>query len=180
MEQIASASLLPSLAAQRSRYERVKRTLDLTGGLVAAVTLAPLLLLIAVLIRATSPGPALYCQQRTGRHRRAFRIYKFRTMRPGDSGLNHDASLITPIGRFLRRYHLDELPQVFNIIRGEMSWIGPRPEPVEYADAYALELPGYHDRHAVLPGITGWAQLKQGHTTGIAAAGEKLDRKSVV
>lgn len=156
------------------RYSAAKRLFDFSTALIAAFVLFPLLLAIGLLIRAGSAGPALYCQQRTGRDQEPFCMLKFRTMRPGDSGTNHDPSRITALGRLLRKYRLDELPQIFNIIRGDMSWIGPRPQPVHYAEAYAAQLPGYHARHAVRPGITGWAQINQGHVTGLEGEAVKL------
>lgn len=147
-------------------YGGQKRAFDLATALFVGVALLPAFLLVAVLIRATSPGPALYRQIRVGRAGRPFRIVKFRTMT--------DAGSITPLGRILRRHRLDELPQVFNIIRGEMSWIGPRPEAEALAALYANHLPGYHERHSVRPGLTGWAQINQGHVTGVEAAAIKL------
>lgn len=156
------------------RYLQAKRAFDLLAAVVGLVLLAPFLVVTGLLIRLESPGPALFCQMRTGRDGSAFCMLKFRTMRDGDSGLSHDDARVTRLGRFLRKYRVDELPQLLNIIRGDMSWIGPRPQPVNYAETYAAKLDGYHDRHAVRPGITGWAQVNQGHVTGLAGEAVKL------
>ena len=156
------------------RYPSIKRGFDLSAALVAAVVLSPLLLAIGLIIRAGSAGPAIYCQTRIGRGRAPFCMLKFRSMCSGDSGTGHDDNRITSFGRFLRKYRLDELPQVFNIILGDMSWIGPRPQPVHYVETYAAQLEGYHARHAVRPGITGWAQVNQGHVTGLDGEAIKL------
>ena len=156
-------------------YAPVKRAFDLITALAMALALLPVFVVVAVLIRATSDGPAIFCQARVGRHGRPFRMFKFRTMRTGpDSAAVHNEDRVTPVGRALRRYRIDELPQVLNIIRGEMSWIGPRPEAETLSAIYAANLPGYHDRHAILPGVTGWAQVNQGHVIGIDQAATKL------
>ena len=155
-------------------YLQAKWAFDLVAALVALAILAPLFLVIAALIRLESPGPALFRQMRTGRGGRAFCILKFRTMRGGDGGLAHDDRQVTRLGRMLRMYRLDELPQLLNIVRGDMSWIGPRPQPVHYAEAYAARIEGYGDRLAVRPGITGWAQVNQGHVNGVEDEAVKL------
>ncbi|TAJ59730.1 sugar transferase [Brevundimonas sp.] len=152
-------------------YAESKRAFDLLTALALALLIAPLLLMVAAMIRATSPGPALYRQTRIGRHGQPFLIYKFRTMREGEEPA---VRRITPAGHILRRYRVDELPQILNIIQGQMSWVGPRPEMETLAALYAENLPGYHERHAVPPGITGWAQINQGHVTGIDNAAIKL------
>ena len=144
-------------------YVSVKRALDVAIALVALVALSPLLLIIAVAIRTTSPGPVFFRQKRVGIHRTHFMIYKFRTMRadaPKDAPthlLKNAASFITPVGRFLRASSLDELPQLINILRGEMSFVGPRPALWNQYDLIAArEAVGAND---VLPGLTGWAQI---------------------
>lgn len=169
-------SLLPNLA-----YRGVKRTADLLACLVALPILLVPMLLVAVLIRLDSPGPALFRQRRMGYQGHPFHVIKFRTMEHrGGTGDMHaaitqdDDMRITRIGRFLRRSRLDELPQIVNILRGEMSWVGPRPEALPLSEWYERELPFYAYRHIVRPGITGWAQVNQGHVAGLGDVHVKL------
>jgi len=140
----------------------VKRGLDLVAASVGLVLIAPLLVAIALAIKATSPGPIFYKGERVGRYGRRFRILKFRSMvvdaeRVGGSTTGKDDPRITPIGKVLRKYKLDELPQVLNVLKGDMSLVGPRPEVPEYADAYTEE-----ERRilSVRPGITDLACLE--------------------
>lgn len=173
-------SLVPNFA-----YDKVKRL----GDLAACVALLPVLIVvlpvIAIAVRIDSGGPVIFRQVRMGYRRRPFTMLKFRTMTDrlpcedpeearNDAVTLHDDSRITRVGRFLRRTRLDELPQVFNIARGEMSFIGPRPEAMPLSDWYERELPFYSYRHIVRPGLTGWAQVNQGHVSELADANEKL------
>jgi exopolysaccharide biosynthesis polyprenyl glycosylphosphotransferase len=149
----------------------VKHALDRSFALVALVVLAPLMGAIALAVRLTSPGPVLFRQRRVGRDGHAFDVLKFRTMR-GDSrrgsfdlraglapgGIEGDDRR-TPIGRLLRDTSLDELPQLFNVLRGDMSLVGPRPERPEFVERFSQEVARYEDRHRVKSGITGWAQV---------------------
>jgi lipopolysaccharide/colanic/teichoic acid biosynthesis glycosyltransferase len=144
--------------AQRP-YWRVKRTLDIVAAIAAIVILAPVLVLVALLVVMEIGAPAMFWQQRPGIGGRPFRLYKIRTMaRPyaADGRRIADADRLSVVGRFLRRSHLDELPQLFNVLIGEMSFVGPR--PLLLAD----QLPGLDARLAVRPGLTGWAQIKGG------------------
>jgi lipopolysaccharide/colanic/teichoic acid biosynthesis glycosyltransferase len=154
-------------------YRRVKRAVDFVVALVALIALGPLLLIVGALVRLDSKGPALFRQQRLTRGGKTFLIYKFRTMRAGAArpGSRQDAMTsagdprITRLGGFLRKSRIDELPQILNILKGEMSWIGPRPEAAPLAEWYQQRLPFYEYRHMVWPGISGWAQVNQGHVT---------------
>ncbi|MGZ8336802.1 MAG: sugar transferase [Allosphingosinicella sp.] len=170
-------SLIPGIV-----YGRVKRLGDVVATLLALPVLIPVLLVIAILVRLDSSGPSLFRQQRMGFRGQVFTMYKFRTMRvqetPADpklAAMTRDGDArVTRIGRFLRRYRLDELPQAINILKGEMSWIGPRPEAVPLSKWYESELPFYRYRHIVRPGITGWAQVKQGHVADVDEVLSKL------
>ena len=144
-------------------YTHVKRILDFLLSLLALVVLSPLLLVLAVIIRATSPGPVFFRQKRVGQYKSHFMIYKYRTMRtdaPKDQPthlLTDPNAYITPVGRFLRRSSLDELPQLFNILRGEMSLVGPRPALWNQFDLIAER--DKYGANDVRPGLTGWAQI---------------------
>ena len=143
---------------------RLKRFFDISFALTLLICTLPLLLLTAVVVRLDSPGPVLYRQKRVGLHGREFTIYKIRSMRTdAEAGgavwaCKHDPR-VTRIGRFLRKTRIDELPQLFNVLKGEMSVVGPRPERPEFVRELIAKLPYYDVRHTVKPGITGWAQV---------------------
>ena len=143
-----------------SMYRRCgKRTFDLGCGLLLLFLLAPFLALLAFLVRLKLGAPVLFCQQRPGLRGEPFTLYKFRTMtdaRDAQGNLLPDAERLSAFGRFLRRWSLDELPELFNVLRGEMSLVGPRPLLVQYLKRYT---PEQARRHEVRPGITGWAQV---------------------
>jgi lipopolysaccharide/colanic/teichoic acid biosynthesis glycosyltransferase len=168
--------------APDSIYAPLKFYIDVFTALAALIVLSPLLLLVAIAIRLDSKGPALFRQQRMGFRGRPFMIYKFRSMREPGSAIIHpqadmtltDDQRITAVGRFIRKTRVDELPQILNILLGQMSWIGPRPETIRLAAMYEAELPFYAYRHIVRPGITGWAQVKQGHVTSVEDVRHKL------
>lgn len=144
-----------------SRFEAMQRAFDLVASTIGIVVFSPLLLALAVIVYFDSGAPILFRQERVGRLGRPFIILKFRTMRAGADGewARPGDKRITRIGAFLRRSSLDELPQLFNVLRGDMSIVGPRPEMTSFAQRFELEIPHYHERHFVRPGITGWAQV---------------------
>ncbi|HTX02809.1 MAG TPA: exopolysaccharide biosynthesis polyprenyl glycosylphosphotransferase [Candidatus Acidoferrales bacterium] len=138
-----------------------KSIFDRGCALAALLLLSPLLVATAIAIRVESPGGAFFKQDRVGRGGRVFRMWKFRSMRPDartDWATAND-DRITRVGAVIRRFSIDELPQLFNVVRGEMSLVGPRPEMVEYAERFSRVMPRYNERHLVRPGITGWTQI---------------------
>lgn len=173
-------SLMPVAA-----YLRVKQVVDTIVAILLLPVLLPVFAVLFVIVKSDSRGPFIFRQRRVGHRGRLFTMYKIRTMRvPGDAeevarqrnfAITTDGDpRVTRIGRFLRRMRIDELPQVINIIRGEMSWIGPRPEAEALSSWYDGEIPFYAYRHVVRPGITGWAQVNQGHVAEVHEVHEKL------
>lgn len=173
-------SLIPDAS-----YTVLKRLIDLGGALTSMPVLLPLFLLLAVAIKFDSRGSAFFIQERVGFRGQKFRMIKFRTMRERGPITEQEAALqdamtkadddrITRIGGFLRKTRMDELPQIFNVLLGDMSFIGPRPEARALSQWYEDELPFYSYRHIVRPGITGWAQVNQGHVTDVSDVLSKL------
>lgn len=157
----------------------VKRPVDIALALLGFLLGAPLMLFCAVLVRITSPGPIIYKQVRVGRYGRPFSIFKFRTMRSdaekgGAQWAKKADSRITPIGKFLRKTRFDELPQLWNILIGDMSLVGPRPERPEFVEQLRRHVPHYDLRHLVQPGLTGWAQVRFRYGASIADSQRKL------
>lgn len=165
--------------AARLALGPAKRIVDIMAALALLVFFAPLLLLVAALIRFESPGPVLYRQQRVGLDGREFAILKFRSMvadaeRDGVRWASKNDQRVTRVGRIIRKLRIDEIPQAVNILRGEMSFVGPRPERPEFVRLLESEVPSYHLRHKVRPGLTGWAQVKYVYGASIEDARVKL------
>jgi exopolysaccharide biosynthesis polyprenyl glycosylphosphotransferase len=164
-----------------SRWTRIaKRTLDLAASAALLVIAAPLMLAVAVAIAVADGRPVLYSQERTGRGGNAYRIWKFRTMRRdaerlGAAWATETDPRVLPVGRFLRRARLDELPQLWNVLRGDMSLVGPRPEREIFLAALKARWPLFTLRELVKPGLTGWAQLKYGYGSTVEEQGKKLE-----
>ena len=159
---------------------RVKRTSDLCLCLPMLLVLSPIILLTALFVRMESKGPAFYTQKRVGLHGKEFTVYKIRSMRNdaeagGAQWAQAKDPRVTRIGRFIRKTRIDELPQLINVIKGDMSLIGPRPERREFVDELAAKIPYYNVRHAVKPGITGWAQVCHPYGASLDDARYKLE-----
>jgi lipopolysaccharide/colanic/teichoic acid biosynthesis glycosyltransferase len=172
-------SVLPSLP-----YLRVKRVVDFAIAVIALPIVACVVGVIALAIKLDDGGAVFFRQQRVGFRGKPFMMVKFRTMRPADqvghcqidSAMTKDGDArITRVGKFLRRHRVDELPQVLNVLKGEMSWIGPRPEAQPLAEFYEAQIPFYGYRHVVRPGLAGWAQVNQGHVVEVDAIRDKLN-----
>jgi len=150
-------------------YLVAKRCLDVLAAIIGLILLSPLFLVVAILIKLDSQGPVFFNQERVGKNGRLFRIHKFRTMvqdaerKTGPVWARKDDPRLTVVGGVLRKAKIDELPQLFNVIKGEMSLVGPRPERPCFVQRFAEIMPGYNRRHDVIPGITGLAQLRNGY-----------------
>lgn len=171
----------PGMRALRTpRLKASKRLMDITLALVGFV-LGPLCWpFIALAVKLDSPGPVFYRQDRVGREGRPYRMIKFRSMVAGaESGeavwAEENDSRTTAVGRFLRRFHMDEWPQLWNILKGDMSLVGPRPERPEFVRELERNIPHYRDRFAVRPGLTGWAQVRFKYASTVEDARVKLE-----
>lgn len=158
-----------------------KRMFDLIFSMIGMVLSAPLCLIIAVAVKLDSRGPVLYRQERVGWKGKSFHVLKFRSMRvdaeahTGAQWANKNDSRVTRLGRYLRQFRLDELPQFLNVIRGDMSFVGPRPERPVFVDQLRKEIPYYDERHSVRPGLTGWAQVNYPYGASVADSYRKLE-----
>ncbi len=146
-------------------YALVKRSMDIVGSIIGIIVSSPVMLLMCILIKLTSPGPLIYRQERVGLHNKTFWMYKFRSMEIQPESEEKKAwtvkndPRVTGIGKFMRRTSIDELPQLFNILKGDMSLVGPRPERPFFVEKFREEIPRYMVKHQVRPGLTGWAQV---------------------
>jgi len=162
-------------------YRLIKRVIDIVISILAIIFFAPIFVACAILVRADSPGQIIYRQVRVGRKNNTFTLFKLRTMY-SDSELDGprfaqpDDPRMTSVGRWLRHFKLDEIPQFFNVLMGDMSLVGPRPERPFWAEEYEKEIPYYALRHIVRPGITGWAQVTHGYTSTVEGTRLKLER----
>jgi len=182
IENLRPSWLIFSEGFRKSRMLKAsKRLLDIVVAAIGLTVAAPVLILVAVAVRMTSRGPALYHQKRVGLNGREFTVHKFRSMRQDAEALTGPVwaskagdPRVTPIGRFLRQSRLDELPQLWNVLVGEMSFLGPRPERPEFVSELTEQIPYYGQRHVVRPGLTGWAQVRYSYGASKEDALEKL------
>jgi len=191
----APVALVRGLGPSQPRAEGARRALNVAVAVVGLVIAAPVMAVVALLIRLTSPGPVLFMQTRVGLDRREpegtangrrhldlggrpFRIYKFRTMyvqqKTEQVWARPDDPRITPVGRVLRKYRLDELPQLLNVLRGDMNIVGPRPEQPGIVTDLQQQITSYRLRHKVRPGITGWAQINHHYDRSIEDVRRKV------
>ncbi len=176
LDELEESWFIESIVAGRKIYDTTKKTMDFFMSLFLIILFSPLMFLIALIIKITSKGPIIFKQERTSKGEKPFILYKFRTMI-----INHNGPLwttkndkrLTFIGKIIRYTHLDELPQLLNILKGDISFIGPRPERSELVQMYK-KLPYYEIRHIIKPGLTGWAQLNYKPSASLEEAYEKL------
>jgi sugar transferase (PEP-CTERM system associated) len=182
VEHINPAWLIFSEGFHKSRLRRfIKRSLDLVLSLIMIITFLPVFIVIAILIKFDSPGPIFFSQERVGQNRKTYRIHKFRSMvadaekKSGPVWANDDDDRITAVGRVIRKWRFDEMPQLWNVLQSEMSFVGPRPEREFFVKKLEEVIPYYGERFTVKPGITGWAQVSYGYGSSVDDAIEKLN-----
>jgi sugar transferase (PEP-CTERM system associated) len=182
VEHLDPSWLIFSKGFNKSKTKRfVKRSIDLLLSSLIIITLCPLMLLVALLLKLDSKGPIIYSQQRLGEFGKPYRIHKFRSMiqdaekLTGPKWAEDNDPRITQIGRFIRKWRIDEIPQLFNVVKGEMSFVGPRPERAHFAKELEQQIPYFRERLNVKPGITGWAQICYGYGATVEDAIEKLN-----
>ncbi|MBD3245995.1 MAG: hypothetical protein GF333_03195 [Candidatus Omnitrophica bacterium] len=178
---VMSGSLASALISfARVKYRLGKRCFDVAASAIGLILSAPLLIIIAILVKLESEGPVFFTQKRLGKNGKIFNIWKFRTMRnnaemeTGPVWAQDDDPRVTRLGNFLRKTHIDELPQLWNVVRGDMSLIGPRPERPEFSEQIAFHVPQFRQRIEVKPGITGLAQVRYQYGASIRDASRKL------
>ncbi len=177
---VAPGEIVASARAFENASSRgLKRLFDLAAALSLLLAAAPLLLVTAVAIVIDTPGSVFYRQRRVGMNGRTFEIFKFRSMvcdaeKNGAQWAAANDARVTRVGRVIRKLRIDEIPQVINVLSGDMSFVGPRPERPEFVEILEREIPHYHLRHLVKPGITGWAQVKYVYGASIEDARTKL------
>jgi len=179
IEALTPSGLIGSQAFRKSHLDLAfGQALSLVVAAGALVALSPLFGVLALAIKLDSPGPIFFVQDRVGRRGRRFSMLKFRTMRPADGPTSEwvcdNGHRITRVGRWLRKYRLDELPQLINVVRGELNLVGPRPHPVSNFELFTEKIPFYSLRSVVRPGLTGWAQVRQGYANNLEEETEKM------
>ncbi|MDR4433209.1 sugar transferase [Bacillus tequilensis] len=157
-----------TLSERTARYLAVKRVMDICFVLIGLAVALPMIAVFSILICLETPGPAIYTQERVGKGGKPFRLYKLRSMKidaekSGAVWAQKQDPRVTRIGAFIRRTRIDELPQLFNVLKGDMSMIGPRPERPVFTEKFQNEIPGFAQRLAVKPGLSGWAQVNGGY-----------------
>jgi len=179
IESLTPSNLIFSPDFKKSRFDlAVGRAVSLLIAILGLILFAPFLVLIAMAVKLDSQGHLFFIQERLGRHAKRFKLVKFRTMRvvdcPTSEWANDNSDRITRVGKWLRKFRLDELPQFVNVIRGDMNLVGPRPHPVSNLELFGEEIPYYSLRAAVRPGITGWAQVRLGYANNLEEETEKM------
>ncbi|NDD65701.1 MAG: TIGR03013 family PEP-CTERM/XrtA system glycosyltransferase [Acidobacteria bacterium] len=181
IEMLRPSWLIFSVGGKRTNFwHSLRRLFNIVLALFGLILTLPVMLLAAIAIRLDSRGPVLYLQDRIGQHGRVFRIIKFRSMRIDAEGDGHpqwaqtDDPRVTRVGRFMRKTRIDEIPQFINILRGEMSFVGPRAERPFFVEQLTQKIPYYEQRHLVEPGLTGWAQVNYGYGSSVEDAVQKL------
>jgi len=182
LERIEAQQLLAHSGLEPERWKTTVQWLFSSAVAAAGlIVAAPAMAVVAILVRLTSEGPILFRQTRVGQHGATFTLYKFRSMyvdaeaRTGAVWATENDPRVTPLGRWLRRLRLDEMPQLYNVLRGDMSMVGPRPERPEFVEMLVEKIPCYAQRHTVKPGVTGWAQVNYKYGNSIEDTATKLE-----
>jgi sugar transferase (PEP-CTERM system associated) len=182
VEEINPSWLIFSKGFEKSRFKRmVKRIIDLTISLTLLIVLSPVILITALVIKLDSKGPVVFSQERVGKRNKPYMVHKFRSMKcdaekeTGPVWAKDNDDRITRVGRFMRKWRVDEIPQLWNVLKGEMSFVGPRPEREHFVKQLKEIIPYYSERFTVKPGLTGWAQVSYGYGASVRDAIEKLN-----
>ena len=179
IEALTPGALIASRDFRKTSFDLAcGRALSLSAALAGLIVLAPVFAIVAAAIAIDSPGPVLFIHDRAGLRGRRMRLLKFRTMRPAAGPTSEwerdNGDRITRVGRWLRKYRLDELPQLINVLRGDLNLVGPRPHPISNVPLFSQQIPYYSIRALVRPGLTGWAQVRQGYANGLEEETEKM------